>query len=56
MKEVAFIGLGSMGAGIARNLIKAGFKVRVFDLAEKAIAASPYPRRMPQSAPMRRCA
>lgn len=38
MKEVAFIGLGSMGAGIARNLIKAGFKLRVFDLAGEALA------------------
>ncbi len=38
MKEVAFIGLGAMGAGMARNLIKAGFGLRVFDPAEKALA------------------
>jgi 4-hydroxybutyrate dehydrogenase / sulfolactaldehyde 3-reductase len=32
--DVAFVGLGSMGGGMARNLIKGGFKVCVFDVAE----------------------
>lgn len=38
MTEVAFIGLGVMGRGMARNLIKAGFSVRVFDISETALA------------------
>lgn len=32
MQDVAFIGLGHMGAGMAANLAKAGFEVRAFDL------------------------
>ncbi len=36
--DVAFIGLGVMGSGIARNLINGGFKLRVFDISEKAVA------------------
>lgn len=38
MQEIAFIGLGVMGSGLARNLIKAGYRLRVFDIAEKAVA------------------
>lgn len=38
MMEVAFIGLGVMGRGMARNLIKAGFRLRVFDVSETALA------------------
>jgi len=39
MTAIAFFGVGNMGAGMARNLIKAGHKVSVFDLdAEKAKA------------------
>ena len=39
MTRVAFFGVGNMGAGMARNLIKAGYLVSVFDLdAEKAKA------------------
>lgn len=44
MMEVAFIGLGVMGRGMARNLIQAGFSLRVFDVAENALA--PF-RRLP---------
>ncbi|ANL51062.1 3-hydroxyisobutyrate dehydrogenase 2 (plasmid) [Rhizobium phaseoli] len=35
---IAFIGLGNMGSGMAANLIKNGFDVRAFDLAEEALA------------------
>jgi 4-hydroxybutyrate dehydrogenase/sulfolactaldehyde 3-reductase len=38
MKEVAFVGLGVMGGGMARNLVKAGFRLRVFDVSEHASA------------------
>ncbi|GAA6151825.1 3-hydroxyisobutyrate dehydrogenase [Pseudoteredinibacter isoporae] len=37
-KKVAFIGLGNMGAGMAANLVKAGFEVSAFDLAADALA------------------
>ncbi|AWW75743.1 3-hydroxyisobutyrate dehydrogenase [Erythrobacter sp. KY5] len=37
---IAFIGLGNMGGGMAANLVKAGFKVRAFDLSEEALAAA----------------
>lgn len=33
-EKVAFIGLGNMGAGIARNLIDAGFKLTVYNRTE----------------------
>ena len=32
MQRIAFIGLGAMGRPMARNLLRAGFKVRGFDL------------------------
>lgn len=32
MTQIAFIGLGHMGLPMARNLLKAGFKLKVFDL------------------------
>ncbi|MDF0545759.1 3-hydroxyisobutyrate dehydrogenase [Sphingobium sp. H39-3-25] len=35
---IAFIGLGNMGGGMALNLLKHGFAVRAFDLAEEALA------------------
>jgi 3-hydroxyisobutyrate dehydrogenase len=37
MARVAFIGLGNMGGGMAANLVKAGYEVVAFDLAEPAI-------------------
>jgi 3-hydroxyisobutyrate dehydrogenase len=37
MARVAFIGLGNMGGGMAANLVKAGYEVAAFDLAEPAI-------------------
>lgn len=36
--KIAFIGLGNMGGGMAANLVKAGYKVRAFDLSEEALA------------------
>jgi 4-hydroxybutyrate dehydrogenase / sulfolactaldehyde 3-reductase len=39
LHNIAFIGLGTMGAPMARNLIKAGFALRVFDIEPKAVKA-----------------
>lgn len=35
--NIAFIGLGNMGAPMAENLIKAGYKLSVYDLSEAAL-------------------
>ncbi|NBQ75878.1 MAG: 3-hydroxyisobutyrate dehydrogenase, partial [Acetobacteraceae bacterium] len=32
MARIGFVGLGNMGAHMARNLLKAGHEVTVFDL------------------------
>lgn len=40
MADIAFIGLGNMGGGMAANLVKAGHKVRAFDLSESALRAA----------------
>ncbi len=37
MTEIAFIGLGHMGAGMAANLAKAGARVHAFDLVNTAV-------------------
>jgi len=37
MARVGFIGVGNMGGPMARNLIKAGHAVKVFDLSEEAM-------------------
>src|SRR5208337_2773998 len=37
MAEIGFIGLGNMGGPMAANLIKAGHKLRVFDLSQAAM-------------------
>jgi 3-hydroxyisobutyrate dehydrogenase len=37
MANIAFIGLGHMGGGMAPNLAKAGHEVRAFDLSEDAL-------------------
>ena len=34
MKNTGVIGLGDMGSGLAKNLIKNGFPVKGFDLSE----------------------
>lgn len=36
--NIAFIGLGNMGAPMARNLIKAGHRLQLFDLNKEALA------------------
>lgn len=38
MSQIAFIGLGHMGGPMALNLIKAGYKVSVFDLVAESLA------------------
>ncbi|MCW8085476.1 3-hydroxyisobutyrate dehydrogenase [Sabulicella glaciei] len=40
MARIGFIGLGNMGAPMARNLAKAGHEVHGFDLSEAAMAAA----------------
>jgi len=35
--QIAFIGLGNMGGGMAANLVKAGHQVRAFDLSQEAL-------------------
>ena len=37
MKTIAFIGLGNMGAPMARNLLKAGHALQVYDLSAEAL-------------------
>ena len=37
MANIAFIGLGNMGGPMARNLLKAGHKVRAFDIAKERL-------------------
>lgn len=37
MNQIAFIGLGHMGLPMARNLLKAGFALKVFDLVQAAM-------------------
>lgn len=37
-KKIGFIGLGVMGKPMAKNLIKAGFKLKVFDLKADVVA------------------
>ena len=34
---IAFIGIGNMGSPMAENLVKAGKKVRAFDISKKVI-------------------
>lgn len=38
MTQIAFIGLGNMGAPMAANLLKAGHQLAVFDLVPEAVA------------------
>jgi len=37
MTSIGFIGVGNMGGPMARNLVKAGFDVRAFDLSEAVL-------------------
>lgn len=37
MKKIAFIGLGNMGAPMAKNLLKAGHALKVYDLSTAAV-------------------
>ncbi len=38
MTNIAFIGVGAMGAGMAANQVKAGARVKAYDLSPKALA------------------
>jgi 2-hydroxy-3-oxopropionate reductase len=38
MKKIGFVGLGIMGKPMARNLVKAGFEVTVFDIRPEPVA------------------
>lgn len=40
ISSIAFVGLGNMGLPMMRNLLKAGFKVGVFDLSAEAMATA----------------
>ena len=37
MKKICFIGLGIMGKPMAKNLIKAGYSLQVYDIVESAV-------------------
>ncbi|WP_371193289.1 3-hydroxyisobutyrate dehydrogenase [Glaciecola sp. SC05] len=54
MQHIAFFGLGNMGAGMAANLLKQGFEVRVYDLVESQVdelaALGAYPAATPDEA------
>ncbi len=39
MRDLGFVGLGNMGGPIAANLLRAGYRLAVFDLAESAMTA-----------------
>jgi L-threonate 2-dehydrogenase len=39
MSTIGFVGLGAMGAPMARNLLARGFKVRGFDVRASALDA-----------------
>ena len=39
--NIAFIGLGNMGAPMAENLLKAGYMLSVYDLSAEATACLP---------------
>lgn len=36
-EPIGFIGLGNMGAHMARNLVKAGYPVLCYDLSKEAV-------------------
>ena len=39
LQTIAFIGIGTMGRDMAANLLKAGHRVRAFDVKADAVAA-----------------
>ena len=52
--KIAFIGLGHMGAPMARNLLKAGHSLTVFDLVPGNVEALARPGRGAAASPRRR--
>ena len=50
MSKIGFIGVGNMGGPMARNLLKAGHAVTIFDPnAENAKATAPTPKNIPRA-------
>ena len=47
--DIGFIGLGNMGAHMARRLLEAGHKVVVYDTRRKRSAISPRSARLPRA-------
>ena len=45
MSAIAFIGLGQMGAPMAKNLLKQGHQLNVFDVNPQALGRRQRPRR-----------
>ena len=37
MKKIGIVGLGNMGIGMAKNVVKAGYSLSGFDLSEERI-------------------
>jgi 3-hydroxyisobutyrate dehydrogenase-like beta-hydroxyacid dehydrogenase len=37
MERVGLIGLGNMGTGMAKNLVKNGFRLMVYDIRDEAL-------------------
>ena len=37
MKKIGFIGLGIMGKPMAKNLLKAGYSLTVYDIVSEAV-------------------
>jgi 3-hydroxyisobutyrate dehydrogenase-like beta-hydroxyacid dehydrogenase len=50
-KAVGFVGVGRMGSRMARNVLRAGFPVRVFDLSEAALEAMTAAGAVPADSP-----
>jgi 4-hydroxybutyrate dehydrogenase/sulfolactaldehyde 3-reductase len=51
LKTIGFIGIGVMGAPMARNLIKGGFQLRVFDVNAQSVTALKQAGAAPASSP-----
>lgn len=51
MSRVAFVGIGTMGYPMARNLVAAGHEIRAFDLSPEALARTGTARASSTAAP-----
>ena len=41
MKKIGFVGLGNMGMGMARNLLKSGYALRAYELFQAGKSLNP---------------